>query len=125
MEKLRAMCVELIAQKLVEPNSALWEPVSFVINQWPRLTKFYEKPGVPLHTNLVEQILITPVRYLAGSFNYQTANGAEVGDRHMSLIASAKANDAEPVAYLDYCLRNPRTWLNARSTICRGPIGTG
>ena len=33
-------------------------------------------------------------------------NGAEVGDRHMSLIASARANGAEPVAYLDDCLRN-------------------
>jgi transposase len=106
MEKLKAMCVDLLAQNLVEPKSALWGPVSFVINQWRRLTKFYEKPGVPLHTNLVEQILITVTRYLAGSFNYQTPNGAEVGDRHMSLIASAKANDVEPVAYLEHCLRN-------------------
>ena len=69
-------------------------------------TKFCEEPGVPLDSNLVEQILITPVRYLAGSFNYKTTNGAEVGDRNMSLIASARANDVEPVAYLTHCLRN-------------------
>ena len=106
MEKLKAMCVSLVTSRLVEPNSKLWEPVGFIINQWPRLTKFCEEPGVPLDSNLVEQILITPVRYLAGSFNYQTTNGAEVGDRHMSLIASAKANDAEPVAYIEDCLRN-------------------
>ena len=106
MEKLKAMCVALVTSRLAEPNSKLWAPVTFIINQWPRLTKFCKEPGVPLDSNLVEQILITPVRYLAGSFNYKTMNGAEVGDRHMSLIASARANGAEPVAYLDDCLRN-------------------
>jgi hypothetical protein len=106
MEKLKAMCAGLVENRLVEPNSKLWEPVTFVINQWPRLTKFYEAPGVPLDTNLVEQTLIMPVRYLSASFNYQTGTGAEVGDHHMSLIATAQANDAEPAAYLDYCLKN-------------------
>lgn len=46
-----------------------------------------------------------PVRYLAGSFNYQTEDGALVGDHHMSLIASARTNGVEPVAYLTECLR--------------------
>jgi hypothetical protein len=106
MEKLKAMCEEKLKTKLVEPSSALWEPLTFIINQWPRLTRFYEEPGVPLDTNLVEQKLIIPVRYLAASFNYQTETGAEVGDRMMSLIATAKANGVEPVAYLTDCLRN-------------------
>ena len=100
------MCKDKIDKNLIEPNSPLWEPVSFVINQWPRLTKFYEVPGVPLDTNLVEQALILPVRYLAGSFAYKTQNGADVGDRHMSLIATANANGVEPIAYLTECLRN-------------------
>jgi len=106
MQKLRGMCEEKIKSKLVEPHSPLWEPLTFVINQWSRLTKFCEEPGVPLDTNLVEQTLIIPVRYLAGSFNYKTVNGAEVGDRHMSLIATARANRVEPVAYLTDCLRH-------------------
>ena len=46
-----------------------------------------------------------PVRYLAGSFNYHTEDGAVVGDHAMSLIATARANDVEPVAYLTECLR--------------------
>ncbi|MBU1228307.1 MAG: transposase, partial [Actinobacteria bacterium] len=70
MLRLWGMCKDMIDGNLVEPNSPLWEPVSFVINQWPRLTKFYEVAGVPLDTNLVEQALIIPVRYLAGSFAY-------------------------------------------------------
>lgn len=106
MEELKAMCEDKIKSKLVEPSSLLWEPLSFIINQWPRLTKFYEEPGVPLDTNLVEQSLIIPVRYLAGSFNYQTDNGAVVGDHHMSLIATARTSGVEPVAYLTDCLRN-------------------
>jgi hypothetical protein len=106
MERLRAMCEDRIKSKLVEPSSLLWEPLTFIINQWSRLTKFYQEPNVPLDSNLVEQTLIIPVRYLVGSFNYKNLNGSEVGDLSMSLIASARANDVEPVAYLTYCLRN-------------------
>jgi hypothetical protein len=106
MLRLLQMCKDITEAKLVEPNSALWEPISYVINQWPLLTKFYEVPGVPLDTNLVEQTLIIPVRYLAGSFAYKTQTGADVGDRFMSLIATANANGVEPVAYLAECLRN-------------------
>jgi hypothetical protein len=106
MLRLFQMCKDKIDGNLVEPNSPLWEPVSFVVNQWPRLTKFYEVPGVPLDTNVVEQTLIIPVRYLASSFSYKTQNGADVGDRHMSLVATANANGVEPVAYLTECLQN-------------------
>lgn len=106
MEELKAMCEAKITNRLVEPNSKLWEPIIFIINQWPRLKKFCEEPGVPLDTNLVEQCLIIPVRYLGVSFNYQTSVGAGVGDRHMSLIATARANNVEPVAYIEDCLRN-------------------
>jgi hypothetical protein len=112
MLRLWRICKEKIDGALVEPNSPLWKPVSFVINQWSRLTKFYEVPGIPLDSNLVEQALIIPVRYLAGSFAYKTQNGADVGDRHMSLIATANANGVEPVAYLTECLRNHEDLAN-------------
>jgi transposase len=102
MLQLKKMCEEKLASRSVEPNSPLWEPVTFILNQWERLTLFCEAPGVPLDTNLVEQALITPVRYLAGSFNYHTENGAVVGDRAMSLVA----HGVEPVAYLTECLRS-------------------
>jgi hypothetical protein len=105
MQQLKKMCEEKLTGKQVEPSSRLWEPLTFVINQWERLTRFCDVPGVPLDTNLVEQALILPVRYFAGSFNYHTEDGAVVGDHAMSLIASARANDVEPVAYLTECLR--------------------
>jgi hypothetical protein len=105
MEELKEKCAEKIKSKLVEPNSPLWEPLTFVVNQWDRLIRFCEVPDVPLDSNLVEQALIIPVRYLGGSFNYHTEDGAVVGDHVMSLIATARANDVEPVAYLTQCLR--------------------
>lgn len=106
MDEIKAMCEEKVKSRLVEPRSSLWEPVSFFINQWPRLTKFLEVPGMPLDTNLCEQSLIAPVRYLAASFNYHTKKGAEVGDQAMSLVATGRANGAEPVAWLTDCLAN-------------------
>jgi transposase len=106
MKRLKAMCDEKITNRLVEPNSLLWEPVTFIINQWPRLTLFYQEPNVVLDTNVLEQTLIIPVRYLAGSFNYQTTNGSDVGDLSMTFVVTARANGVEPVAYLTYCLRH-------------------
>lgn len=106
LEQLKKHCAERIRSKLVEPNSPAWESLTFIINQWDRLVRFCEVPGVPLDTNLVEQALIVPVRYLAGSFNYQTLDGALVGDRAMSLIMTARKNGVEPVAYLTECLRH-------------------
>lgn len=106
MKRLKRMCGEKLQSRLVEPNSPLWEPLTFIINQWERLTKFCKVPGVPLDSNVVEQMLIIPVRYLAGSFNYKSQSGAEVGDLHMSLVATANANGVEPVAYLTECLAN-------------------
>jgi hypothetical protein len=105
MEELKKKCEAKLKSKLVEPSSPLWGPLIFVVNQWDRLTRFCEAPGVPLDTNLVEQALIIPVRYLAGSFNYHTEDGAVVGDHVMSLVATARANGVEPVAYLTECLR--------------------
>ena len=105
MLELKALCEAKLQSRTVEPNSPLWEPLNFVLNQWDRLTRFCHVENVPLDTNRVEQALIMPVRYLAGSFNYHTQDGAMVGDHAMSLIATARANHIEPVAYLTECLR--------------------
>jgi len=63
MIRLHAMCEAKLETKLVEPSAPLWEALTFIINQWDRLTKFCHVPGVPLDTNLLEQTLIIPVRY--------------------------------------------------------------
>ena len=45
MKRLKKMCSQKLEKKLVEPNSPLWEPLTFIINQWERLTKFCEVPA--------------------------------------------------------------------------------
>jgi len=52
MKRLKNMCRDKLESKLVEPNSPLWEPLTFILNQWERLTRFCEVPSVPLDTNL-------------------------------------------------------------------------
>lgn len=105
MNQILTMCKNLIEQKL-ERNSKLWEPVSFIINKWDELTRFLKEPGVPLDTNIGEQSLIVITRYLSASFFYKTQNGADTGDIAMSLAATARANDVEPVAYMTFLLEN-------------------
>ena len=106
MEKIKQMCEAKMKDRLVEPRSPLWEPVTFILNQWPRLTKFLTVPGVPIHTNVVEQNLIIPVRYLAASFNFKNQTGADAGDEAMTLTVTARSNGVEPVAYIAHCLEN-------------------
>lgn len=106
MEKIKALCENLVLSHLVEPRTSLYKAVHFFLNQWPRLTKFLEVAGMPLDTNLCEQSLIAVVRYLTGSRNYHTERGAEVGDAGMSLVATSRANDAEPWTWLTDCLEN-------------------
>ena len=46
MKRLKKMCSDKLQSKLVEPNAPLWEPVTFIIDQWGRLTKFCGVPGI-------------------------------------------------------------------------------
>lgn len=106
MKKIKRLCEQKIRDRVVEPRSPLWEPVTFIINQWPKLTEFLKSPNVPIHTNIVEQNLIIPVRYLAASFNFKNQTGADAGDEAMALTVTARACGVEPVAYITHCLEN-------------------
>lgn len=104
MKTLLAWCKRQMESRAVEPNSQLWEPLAFVVNQYPKLTLFCEIAGMPLDTNFVEQVIKVLIRYRNNSRVYQTEIGAEVGDRMMSLIQTAIAAGVDPVAYLEWCL---------------------
>ena len=51
MVNLKIMCEEKIKSKLVEPRSPLRHPLTFIINQGPRLTQFCKSPGIPQYTD--------------------------------------------------------------------------
>jgi len=106
MEKLREWLIEKIGGKTVEPNSSLGEAINYIANQWPRLTAFLQYPGVPLDSNLVEQIIKLIIRYRNNSRVYKTQNGADVADRLRSIIYTAILHSVNPVDYLTWCLIN-------------------
>lgn len=106
METLKSWIIEKIQKRKVEPNSSLGEAMGYIANQWPKLTMFLQYPGVPLDSNLVEQTIKLVIRYRNNSRVFKTQNGADVGDRLLSIISTAVAHDVNPVNYLEWCLIN-------------------
>lgn len=106
LNNIHKVCQDLLQSRKIDRSDIIWPAVSIVINQWELMNKFLEVPGIPLDTNDVERTLIQIVKYLAASFGYKTQNGADKGDMAMSLIATARNFDLEPVEYLRHCLEN-------------------
>lgn len=81
-------------------RSALAQAMKYTLNRWPALTRYVEDGRLPLDTNAVEN----SIRPLAlGRRNWMFAGSPAGGKRAAqmySLIASAKMNGHEPLAYL-------------------------
>src|SRR5271157_4851557 len=87
-------------EKKVEPNSGLGEAITYCLKRWTRLTLFLRQAGAPLDSNLVERALKKCILHRKNSLFYKTANGAEMGDLHMSLIHTCELNGVNPFEYL-------------------------
>lgn len=133
MEGLKAWMQRLLSEKKVEPNSGLGKAINYVLNRWEKLTLFLREEGAPLDNNLTERMLKRAILHRKGSLFYKTANGARVGDLHMSLIATAKLANANPFDYLTELQRhaaelraNPSEWMpwNYRQTLERAVPAT-
>jgi len=130
MEELRAWCNRQFEDRLVEPNSALGEAVSYMLDHWEKLTLFLREPGAPLDNNICEQVLKRAILHRKNALFYKTLNGAHVGDLFMSLIHTCQLNQVNPFEYLTELQRhaekvsaNPQNWMpwNYRDTLA----GTG
>ena len=126
MEKLRAWCTRQFDQRLVEPNSALGEAISYMLNHWEKLTLFLREPGAPLDNNICEQVLKRVILHRKNALFYKTLNGARVGDLFMSLIHTCQLNNVNPFDYLTELQRHaenlatePENWMpwNYRETL--------
>jgi len=126
MEQLQAWCTRQLDDRLVEPNSALGQAISYLLNHWEKLTLFLHKPGAPLDNNICEQILKRAILHRKNALFYKTLNGARVGDLFMSLIHTCQLNDVDPFDYLTELQRHaadlaaqPENWVpwNYRNTI--------
>ena len=118
MEELQAWCTRQFDERLVEPNSALGEAISYLLAHWEKLTLFLREPGAPLDNNIVERALKKAILHRKNSLFYKTLNGAHVGDVFMSLIYTCQFCGADPFDYLTTLQRHaadlaarPENWM--------------
>ena len=118
MTELHAWLVRQFDERLVEPNSALGEGISYLLKHWEKLTLFLRAPGAPLDNNICERILKKAILHRKNALFYRTSRGAHVGDIFMSLIHTAELCGADAFGYLTELERhakdvavNPRDWM--------------
>jgi transposase len=130
MEELQAWCRRQIEDRLVEPNSALGEAISYLLRHWEKLTLFLRQVGAPLDNNIVERALKKAILHRKNALFYRTLNGAHVGDVFMSLIHTCELCEADPFGYLTELQRhaaelraNPGQWMpwNYRENLAATP----
>jgi hypothetical protein len=129
MEKLQEWCLRQFEERLVEPNSALGEAISYLLKHWEKLTLFLRQPGAPLDNNICERALKMAILHRKNALFYRSLNGAHVGDVFMSLIYTCQFCGADPFDYLTEAQRhaeqlrlNPEKWMpwNYRETLAGG-----
>ena len=105
-------------EKLVEPNSALGEAITYMLKHWEKLTRFLQVPGAPLDNNICERALKKAILHRKNALFYKTQRGARVGDMYMSLIYTCELCGVSPFDYLTELHRNadrvaadPESWL--------------
>ena len=128
MTELHQWLEAQLAEHKTEPNSGLGKAISYLLNHWPKLTLFLQRPDAPLDNNIVERALKKAILNRKNALFYKTVNGAAVGDLFMSLIHTCELNGANPFDYLTELLRhaeelkrNPSEWMpwNYRETLTR------
>jgi len=100
MESLEKWLDEQIAEKKVEPNSALGQAIFYMKNHWAKLVQFLHVPGAPLDNTICERALKKAILHRKGSLFYKTQMGANVGDLFMSLVYTCERCGADPFDYL-------------------------
>jgi len=126
MEGLHAWLIRQFEERLVEPNSALGDAISYLLKYWEKLTLFLRVPGAPLDNNICERALKKAILHRKNALFYKTCRGAHVGDIFMSLIYTCELCEANPFDYLtelerhaDRAASNPQNWMpwNYRETL--------
>lgn len=135
MNRLHNWLQRQFDEKLVEPNSALGEAISYMLKHWEPLTRFLEVPGAPLDNNICERALKKAILHRKNALFYKTQRGAKIGDMYMSLIYTCELCGVSPFEYLTELHRNadrvadaPDCWLpwNFQTSVDtnRVPVGT-
>ncbi len=116
------------AKPLVPPQSLTGKALGYMSDHWEHLTRYLEDGGLEIDNNGVENA-IRPIAIGRKNWLFNdTVRGAQASANLYSLIATAKANGIEPLAYLtmlfrdlphahrveDYARPLPTRWTNER-----------
>lgn len=101
MDDLKTWLQRQFDEKVVEPNSALGDAISYVLKRWDALTLFLRKAGAPLDNNICERALKMTIMHRKNSLFYKTRRGARVGDIYMTLIHTCELNGINAYDYLN------------------------
>jgi transposase len=91
------------------PKSTLGKAVRYIDNQLQPLTRFLEDPGLEIHNNDSERTLRHVVTGRKNWLHFGSPRGGQVGCHLFSLVATCKALQINPQAYLEDLLEKVDT----------------
>ena len=100
--------------RVIAPNSGMAKALSHALKRWPSLVVYAQSGDIPIDNNPVENC-IRPIAL--GKKNWLFAGSERAGCRAaaiQSLLATAKLNGLEPLAWLTTTLEKLPTWPNSR-----------
>jgi len=100
LAQIRAEVDDLWSQRATLPRSALGKALTYLDNQWAPLAACLDDPVLDIHNNDAERALRHVVTGRKNWMFFGSPRGGEVGTRLFSLIATAKALEIDPEAYL-------------------------
>ncbi len=90
----------------VTPKSALGKALAYMDKYWPKLIRYVEWGDTPIDNNRAENAIRPFVVGRRAWLFSDTPAGADSSALIYSLVETAKANQLEPSAWLEYLLRN-------------------
>lgn len=118
MDALKGWLDQQVDDRLVEPNSALGQAISYMQTHWITLTRFLEIEGAPLDNNLVERTLKLFIRQRNNSLFYKTEYSAYMASVLTSLIVTCIYAGINVLDYLEALqehraevFSDPSAWL--------------
>jgi len=113
--RLEAMHLWLVqTRKTVADGAALARAIDYSLKRWPALARYASRGDWPIDNNPIENA-IRPIAL--GKKNWMFAGSEAAGKRAaviQSLLATARANGLEPLAWLTDTLEKLPAWPNSR-----------
>jgi transposase len=104
----------LLTRQKTADGSSLAKAIDYSLKRWPAIMRYASSGNLPIDNNPIENA-IRPIAI--GKKNWLFAGSERAGKRAaaiQSLLATAKANDIEPLAWLKDTLEKLPIWRNNR-----------